>query len=238
MMAGSDAFDCPLASAYDPSYPLIGYDQLPFKEEVPKLEEPTSPGYLVEQALPSLPELALPPPERQPKILKSKRISKPACDDDYKPNKRAGRAGKGVQKQKEDRNLIPNTMHHLLAFVQKQFKSSYLVEKLLPAASPNADYSLPRFYNFHRMLRTQVNNYVNEEAMRTITEPGLLPAHEYGEQEQAFYCYLSRLVIRKFLKEEAVLMILLSRKVRRENIRDHLSVQRFLYENMRAIRQL
>lgn len=40
--------------------------------------------------------------------------------------------------------------------------------------SPNPNFSIARFYNFHRMLRAQINNYVNEEAMRTIIEPGVL----------------------------------------------------------------
>lgn len=49
---------------------------------------------------------------------------------------------------------------------------------------------------------------------------------------------MSRIVARKFLKVEAVLMILRSKKVRRENILEHLSVQRYLYENMTVIKRL
>jgi hypothetical protein len=84
------------------------------------------------------------------------------------------------------------------------------------------------------MLRIKINNYVNEEAMKIITELGSLDFHEYDENEQRFYCLVSRILIKKFLKMEAVLMILLSKKVRKENILDHLSVQRYLFENMRA----
>ena len=45
---------------------------------------------------------------------------------------------------------------------------------------------------------------------------------------------VSRILIKKFLKVEAMLMILLSKKVKKENILDHLNVQRYLYENMRS----
>lgn len=55
---------------------------------------------------------------------------------------------------------------------------------------------------------------------------------EYGKEEQSFYCYVSRVLIRKFLKNEAVMMILLSQKVKKENILDHLSMQRYLYEDL------
>jgi hypothetical protein len=143
-----------------------------------------------------------------------------------------------MAKQKEDRNLIPNTVHHLLAFVQKQFKSAYLVEQIFRGANSNRSYTVGRYYNYHKMLRVKINNYVNEEAMKIITEIGWLDYSEYDEKEQAFYCYVSRVLIKKFLKVEAVLMILLSRKVRKENILDHLTVQRYLYDNMRTLHSL
>ncbi len=61
---------------------------------------------------------------------------------------------------------------------------------------------------------------------------------EYSREEQEFYCRLSRIVAKRFLKVDAVIMILRSKKVRRENIMEHLSVQRFLYENMTAVSTL
>jgi hypothetical protein len=82
------------------------------------------------------------------------------------------------------------------------------------------------------MLRGGVNSYVNEAAMRNITQEGALDYGEYGREEQRFYCLVSRVMVRHFLRTESVLLILRSRKVRRENILQHLSVQRFLYENM------
>lgn len=63
--------------------------------------------------------------------------------------------------------------------MQKQFKSGYLVEKILPAITPSPDYTVTRFYNFHRMLRAQINNYVNEDAIPTVIEPGFLSRDEY-----------------------------------------------------------
>jgi hypothetical protein len=50
----------------------------------------------------------------------------------------------------------------LLSFVQQQYKSRYLAERLLRKINPRPEeYSLARFYNFHRMLRGRVNSYVN-----------------------------------------------------------------------------
>lgn len=53
-------------------------------------------------------------------------------------------------------------MHHLLAFVQKHFKSSYLTEHIFARLSPDPLFTLSRYYNFHRMLRAEINHYVNE----------------------------------------------------------------------------
>ncbi len=68
---------------------------------------------------------------------------------------------KATVKQKEDRNLIPNTVHHLLAFVQKHFKSGYYTERIFAKLCPSPDYTVTRYYNFHRLLRGEVNHYVN-----------------------------------------------------------------------------
>ena len=125
-------------------------------------------------------------------------------------------------------------MHHLLAFVQKQFKSSFLTEHIFARLPHNPQFTLSRYYNFHRMLRAEINHYVNEEAISIVTEPSILSTHEYSQEEQEFYCLVSRVVARKFLKVEAVLMILRSKKVRKENILEHLSVQRYIYEHMTA----
>ena len=43
---------------------------------------------------------------------------------------------------------------------------------------------------------------------------------------------LSRVMVRHFLRREAVMLILRSKKVKKENIPQHLSVLRYLYENM------
>jgi hypothetical protein len=155
-------------------------------------------------------------------------------DEDYRPYQWARTAKSAVVKQKQDRNLIPNTVNHLLAFVQKKFKSKYLTERIFNGANRNGNFTLARFYNFHKMLRVKINNYVNEEALRIVTEEGVLDYGEYGREEQRFYCYVSRVLIRHFLKREAVLMILLSQRVKKENLLELLSVQRYLYENMLA----
>jgi hypothetical protein len=86
---------------------------------------------------------------------------------------KAGKNGK-IVRQKEDRNLIPNTVHHIIAFVQKKFKSGKLTEKIFSTRSPPVDSSVARFYIFHKILRVKINTYVNESALRIITEIGHL----------------------------------------------------------------
>jgi hypothetical protein len=126
MMIPNDPFDHQLASAYEPSYPFQLEPTHTLKPDLPKVEEGTSPGYTV-QAPAEIPKLDLNEIFTRNEKSKGKRSSKRRNDDDYRPYKRV-KATKGIVKQKEDRNLIPNTVHHLLAFVQKQFKSHYLVE--------------------------------------------------------------------------------------------------------------
>ena len=89
-----------------------------------KLEESTAPGYIVPENVDISPKK-----DGQTKVLHNKRnkkIKKTEFDRDYKPHE-WNRSSKGpAAKQKQDRNLIPNTVHHMLAFIQKQFKSKYL----------------------------------------------------------------------------------------------------------------
>jgi hypothetical protein len=131
--------------------------------------------------------------------------------------------------------MIPNSVHQLLSFVQQQFKSRYLCGPIFARLNSNPAFTLDRFYNFHRMLRGRVNTYVNEDAMGDITQVGVLDYQEYGFEEQAFYCRVSRVMVRRFLRTEAVMLTLRSSKIKRENIPKHLAVQRFLYENMVSI---
>lgn len=66
-----------------------------------------------------------------------------------------------------------------------------------------------------------------------MTEPGELDYDDFGREEQSYYCMVSRMLIRYYLKNEAVLYILGSRKVKRENVIEHLRIQRYLFENLK-----
>lgn len=82
------------------------------------------------------------------------------------------------------------------------------------------------------MLRGRVNSYVNEEALQSFNADCILDEAVYSREEQGFYCLVSRVMMRHFLRSEALLLILTSKKVRRENRLQHLCVQRYLYETM------
>lgn len=51
--------------------------------------------------------------------------------------------------------------------------------------------------------------------------------------EQLFYCKVSRILIRNFLKQEALFDILLSKKMKKGNVYEMLKTQRLLYETMK-----
>lgn len=60
--------------------------------------------------------------------LSLKKISNEEIDDDYRPaksNKRKARKNK----QDENRNVIPNSIHQILSFIQKKTKSLSYVQK-------------------------------------------------------------------------------------------------------------
>jgi hypothetical protein len=117
--------------------------------------------------------------------------------------------------------------------VQQQYKSRHLADRIIRKLSPRPEeYSLGRFYNFHRMLRGRVNSYVNEGALLSFNGEAVLDEGVYPREEQGFYCLVSRVMMRHFLRSEALLLILTSRKVRRENRLQHLSVQRYLHDTM------
>lgn len=62
MMGGIDPFDPfdnPLINNYNPNCPYSAVQELLPKEEVPKLEPPTSPGYLLPPPPSEPPQLAL-----------------------------------------------------------------------------------------------------------------------------------------------------------------------------------
>jgi len=123
-----------------------------------------------------------------------------------------------VLKQKENRNIIPNSVQNILVFAQKRFKSGLLVEKIFAKYNKFEAFTVERYYVYHKLLRTKINSYVNEHALQLITEPGEIEFSQFGRQEQLFYCSISRTLIRYYLKEEARLHILTSRKVKRENV--------------------
>jgi hypothetical protein len=107
MMGGSDPFDpydYPLANHYDPNCAYAPVQELLPKqeaspEEIPKLEAPTSPGYVHPPPPDAVPSLELHPKDTG-RLEKGKKIAKPERDDDYRPYRRANKGAKGSVKQK------------------------------------------------------------------------------------------------------------------------------------------
>lgn len=57
--------------------------------------------------------------------------------------------------------MIPNSVQHVLAFVQKRYKSEAQTEQIFRIYPPPPVCTLARFYVYHRLLRVKVNCYVN-----------------------------------------------------------------------------
>jgi hypothetical protein len=60
--------------------------------------------------------------------LSAKKVAKDQIDDDYRPANRTKKQAK-KNKQDENRNVIPNSIHQILSFIQKKNKSLGYVQK-------------------------------------------------------------------------------------------------------------
>jgi hypothetical protein len=70
----------------------------------------------------------------------------------------------------ENRNVIPNIIRLILSHIQKKEKSQRVVDLLLKRfnATGTSSIGLKRYYLFQKLVRSKMNNYVNEDTLREL----------------------------------------------------------------------
>ena len=71
--------------------------------------------------------------------------------------------------QSANRNVIPNIMHQLIAFVFKKNRSGGMVNKLLLKEDIEGT-SSKRFYGYLSLMKQKINNYINSDFLLMFME--------------------------------------------------------------------
>jgi hypothetical protein len=157
-------------------------------------------------------------------------------DEDYRPLGGSHKKGK-KSKQMENRNVVPNIVRLILSYIQKKEKSQRVVEALLKRynAGPQSSINIKRYYLFQKLVRSKMNNYVNEDTLRELYR--MRPEHYevYPEQEQRTYNRITRTLIAQFLREDVLACILTSKRMQSDKKRNHLEALRTIKAKMPAL---
>ena len=146
------------------------------------------------------------------------------------------RKEKKKSSQLENRNVIPNMIRLILSFVQKKGKSLALVDKLLKLHNPDPDhFNTHRFYLFQKAIKDKMNNYVNLETLREYCKIRKQEFSVFTFEEQKCYNKITKILINYFLKEEAQLFILTSKRMEKEKKKYHIEVIRNLQMSLKAL---
>jgi hypothetical protein len=144
------------------------------------------------------------------------------------------RRGLGYR-ENENRNIIPNEINQIFSFIQKCNKSGYLLDRLLLRLPHAPQFSAKRYYLYQRLLRNKLSHYTNENSLRIVNELYEPKCESWPEQEQRFYNKLSRILIRHFLYEDSIFIILTSKRMKREKKGEHLRVRRTIAQSVLRI---
>lgn len=124
-------------------------------------------------------------------------------------------------------------MRLVLSYVQKPGKSSKLVEKILKLKS-NSRATVKRFFLFHKLVKTNIDNYVHEDTLAELVRPR--PQHHdvYSPEEQQLYNSITRKLILHFLLHEAHNCVLTSKRMEQTKKQDHLAAIRGLIGRLKS----
>ncbi len=102
----------------------------------------------------------------------------------------------------ENRNVVPNIVRLILSYIQKKEKSQRVVEALLKRynAGGSSSIGLKRYYLFQKLVRSKMNNYVNEDTLRELYRMRPEDYEVYPEEEQRAYNRITRTLIAQFLR--------------------------------------
>ena len=70
------------------------------------------------------------------------------------------------------RNILPNIIHQIFCFIQKQKRSGQIVQNFLSSTFIEADkkFDLNRFYNYQRLIKDKTNHYINIKGLKELNK--------------------------------------------------------------------
>ena len=86
--------------------------------------------------------------------------------------------------------------------------------------------SLKRFYLYQSIVKTKLNNYVNEETLKKLVRLHPESYDIIGEEEQMSYNKVTRVLINYFLRDDFLCYVLTSKRMSKGKTLLHLSVLR------------
>jgi hypothetical protein len=130
----------------------------------------------------------------------------------------------------EKRNIIPNNINHILAFVQRKSKSEKLVTLAIEkyAGEGCSKYTSKRFYAYQAYIKGKIDIQVCKKTLLTVTTNLDLHSDIFPVTEQLFYNKICRIVIASYLQSISALTTLNSRRLRSTCKNSHLRAQRRL----------
>jgi hypothetical protein len=130
----------------------------------------------------------------------------------------------------EKRNIIPNNINHILAFVQRKSKSEKVVALAIEkyAGEGCSEYTSKRFYAYQAYLKGKIDIHVSMKTLITLTTNLDLHSDIFPVSEQLFYNKICRITIASYLQNKSALTTLNSRRLRSTCKNSHLRAQRRL----------
>lgn len=128
--------------------------------------------------------------------------------------------------ENENRNILPNEINQIFSFIQKPAKSGALLNRLLQKYPHPEHYSPKRYYQYQMLLKNRLGHYANEKSLKLVTELYEPKCESWPEEEQRYYNKISRVLIRHFLHEDCIFIILTSKRMKREKKSDHMRARR------------
>lgn len=110
--------------------------------------------------------------------------------------------------------MVPNIIRLILSYIQKKEKSQKLVELLMGKLKQDGgNIGSKRYYLFQKLVRGNINNYVNEDTLKELYKMRPEEFEVYPRHEQVVYNRITRILISEFMREDIVTCILTSKRM-------------------------
>ena len=109
------------------------------------------------------------------------------------------------------------------------------MDKLFTKFPHPTTYTPKRYFQYQKLLKNKLGHYANEKSLKLVTELYELKCENWSEEEQRYYNKISRVLIRHFLYEDSVFIILTSKRMKKEKKGDHLRARRQISEAVLTI---